>query len=338
MEHTIEIPVRAFGFQSDQTLPGMAASAVAELAPFIPRRRDDHVFSKREFIIFRAWWQSDSGDPLFITGPTGCGKSSFVRQFAARANYPMIEVTGRPNMEKADLVGSFVLKADGAMHWVDGPVTRAWRHGALLLVNEFTACDPSFWVANNEILEGESIFIEQTGELVHRHPNARIVLTDNTKGLVGDDTGMYQGRFRQDPSVMDRMWKMSMDYMPEADEIKLLKQGMPQFGDDPTTSEQLREALAKTLRSIAAQVRQAFMGVSKDNDAIEATMSTRTLLRFRDLMITFKDGTRFGFDPIKDSLDIALTSMCDETTRQVIHNIAQLELGSGAAGTAAGMP
>jgi len=52
----MEIPVRAFGFQSDQTLPGMAESAAAQLAPFIPRRRDDHVFSKREFIIFRAWW------------------------------------------------------------------------------------------------------------------------------------------------------------------------------------------------------------------------------------------------------------------------------------------
>ena len=54
MEHTTEIPVRDFGFESDQTLPGMAESAVAELAQFVPLRRDDHVFSKREFIIFRA--------------------------------------------------------------------------------------------------------------------------------------------------------------------------------------------------------------------------------------------------------------------------------------------
>jgi cobaltochelatase CobS len=336
MEHTTEISVRAFGFESDQTLPGMDLAAVTKLAEFIPQKREEHVFSKREFIIFRAWWQNDSGDPLYIMGPTGCGKTSFVRQFAARANYPLIELTGRPNLEKSDLVGSYVLKADGAMHWIDGPAVRAWRHGAILLINEFTACDPSFWVANNEMLEGESIFLEQTGELIRRHPNARIVLTDNTKGLVGDETGLYQGRFRQDPSVMDRMWKMSMDYMPEAEEIKLLKQGMPPFGDDPMTSEKLQDAFAKTLRNIAVQVRQAFMGASKDNDAIEATLSTRTLLRFRDLMITLKDGAKFGFDPVKDALDIALTSMCDETTRQVIHKIAQLELGNGPTANLAG--
>jgi cobaltochelatase CobS len=137
---------------------------------------------------------------------------------------------------------------------------------------------------------------------------------------------------------MDRVWKMSMDYMPEAEEIKLLKQGMPPFGDDPMTSEQLQDAFAKTLRNIAVQVRQAFMGASKDNDAIEATLSTRTLLRFRDLMITLKDGAKFGFDPVRDALDIALTSMCDETTRQVIHKIAQLELGNGPAGNLPGTP
>ena len=66
------------------------------------------------------------------------------------------------------------------MEWVDGPAALAWRHGYVLLINEFSKCNPGFWVANNEMLEGKPIFIEQRKELLRPHPDSRVVVTDNT--------------------------------------------------------------------------------------------------------------------------------------------------------------
>ncbi len=328
---TLQVPLQRFGFDAPQSMPGLEATDDPQLAPFLQQVDEDHVFSKNEFIVFRAWWATDGSEPLYLCGPQGSGKTTFVKQLAARLNYPLISINGRSNMERADLIGSYCLRSQGGastMDFIDGPATRAWRHGLLLLVNEFTACDPAFWVANNDILEGDAIYIEQTGELVRRHPRARIVLTDNTRGIAADDTGAFQGRLRQDASVMDRMWKMQMDYMAEDAEVALLMRDMPEFGTDPTASNEVKQTLAKKLRDIATDVRTAFMGTSMDAAAIEVTMSTRTLMRFRDLLFLFKDAGKAGLDPIKSAMDIALTAVCDPSTRQAIHKIAELKLGS----------
>ena len=45
------------------------------------------------------WFLMEHPDPLWISGPTGCGKSSAVRQIAARLNYPVFEVNGHERLE-----------------------------------------------------------------------------------------------------------------------------------------------------------------------------------------------------------------------------------------------
>lgn len=39
-------------------------------------------------------WFLDNSDPLYVFGPTGCGKTSCIKQLAARLNYPVFKVTG----------------------------------------------------------------------------------------------------------------------------------------------------------------------------------------------------------------------------------------------------
>lgn len=51
--------------------------------------------------------------------------------------------------------------------------------------------------------------------MIHPHPRTRIVMTDNLRGLTEDYGSRYVGRFSQDPAVLDRFWKMRMDYMGE---------------------------------------------------------------------------------------------------------------------------
>jgi CbbQ/NirQ/NorQ C-terminal len=75
-------------------------------------------------------------------------------------------------------------------------------------------------------------------------------------------------------------------------------------------------------------VRACFMGASQDNDAIEATISTRTILRIADLVLLFLEGTKHGIDPFRLAFEIGLTNKCDETTRHTIHKVVQLHVGN----------
>jgi hypothetical protein len=98
--------------------------------------------------------------------------------------------------------------------------------------------------------------------------------------------------------------------------------------------EDMAERFAKTLRKIAEDVRACFMGASKDNDAIEATVSTRTILRIADLVLLFLDGAKQGIDPFRLAFEIGLTNKCDETTKHTIHKVVQLHVGNNFVGTA----
>ena len=58
--------------------------------------------SSRDVIV---WFLMERSDPLYLFGPCGCGKSSQIRQIAARLNYPVFEATGHDRLEFPDLVG-----------------------------------------------------------------------------------------------------------------------------------------------------------------------------------------------------------------------------------------
>lgn len=59
------------------------------------------------------------------------------------------------------------------MRFADGPLTRAWRHGCVFLVNEMSAAPPDLWLSVNELLEGSPLYIPETGEVIHPHPRTR---------------------------------------------------------------------------------------------------------------------------------------------------------------------
>jgi cobaltochelatase CobS len=318
----VEVPMSKFGFEAvSVTTPGYA-----EAHELVPELEPDYVFEKKSLMLLRAWWLSGTKEPLYISGPTGCGKTSLIEQFAARLNIPMISIMGRDPMEKADAVGMPWIGEDGAMRFAFGPASKAYgaeegEQGCLLLINEFSAAPPGFWVANNEILEAKPIYIEPLGQVIKPKPGFRLVVTDNTRALVGDETGMLQSRFRQDASVIDRFWSMEMYYMETSAEIALLRQGLKELGEEMATR------FAETLRKVAEKVREAYLQVNSANDAIETTLSTRTLLRIRDLILYFKDGGRYGIDPLQLAFEVGLTNKCSTTTKQVIHKIVTLEFG-----------
>ena len=75
------------------------------------------------------------GMSVMLKGPTGCGKTRFVEAMAFDLGRPLITVSCHDDISTADLVGRFLLRG-GDTEWVDGPLTRAVRGGAICYLDE----------------------------------------------------------------------------------------------------------------------------------------------------------------------------------------------------------
>jgi nitric oxide reductase NorQ protein len=86
-----------------------------------------------EEAVFKAAYRQ--GLALVLKGPTGCGKTRFVEAMAHDLGRPLITVACHDDLTTADLVGRFLLQGDETV-WVDGPLTRAVREGAICYLDE----------------------------------------------------------------------------------------------------------------------------------------------------------------------------------------------------------
>ena len=90
------VSLESFGFMQDGSLLGYRLEDIEpELRCLIPRLDPSYVFEKDALSIMSAWFEIGSGEPLFISGPHGSGKTSFVNQYCARVNAPVISITAR---------------------------------------------------------------------------------------------------------------------------------------------------------------------------------------------------------------------------------------------------
>jgi len=90
--------------------------------------------------VFKAAYRQ--GLSILLKGPTGCGKTRFVEAMAHDLDRPLITVACHDDLTTADLVGRFLLRG-GETEWVDGPLTRAVREGAICYLDERPARRPT---------------------------------------------------------------------------------------------------------------------------------------------------------------------------------------------------
>lgn len=226
----------------------------------------EYTFTEDMVILGISWMFAGVCKNLFLSGPTGSGKSSFVEQFCARIGMPVYVVGCHGRMEFGDLSGSWCMTKDGKK-WIDGPLSRAMKEGAVLLLDEANFLDPSVTGGLNRILDQMPFYVPETNETIHPHKNFRVAMTSNPFDP------KYKGTKKMNIALLDRFLAGNVDYMSPLEETIILHRQVPS----------LAGWLNEFIISIAGSVRNQF----KEGE-METTISTRGLVRWGKMLSMYK--------------------------------------------------
>lgn len=130
-----------------------------------------------EVEVFRA--AAGRGLPVLLKGPTGCGKTRFVEAMAHELGRELITVAGHEDMTSADLVGRFLLKG-GETVWVDGPLTRAVREGAIFYLDEIVEARQDTTVVIHPLADHRrELSVDRLGMTLPAAPGFQLVISYN---------------------------------------------------------------------------------------------------------------------------------------------------------------
>ncbi|RKZ96958.1 MAG: AAA family ATPase [Gammaproteobacteria bacterium] len=117
--------------------------------------------------------------PVMIKGPTGCGKSRFIEHMAWKLQKPLITVACNEDMTASDLVGRYLLDANGT-RWLDGPLTIAARIGAICYLDEIVEARQDTTVVIHPLTDHRrNLPLDKKGELINAHPDFQLVISYN---------------------------------------------------------------------------------------------------------------------------------------------------------------
>lgn len=158
----------------------------------------------------------DNGLPLLLKGPTGCGKTRFIEHMAARSGRRLYTVACHDDLSAADLIGRYLLRG-GETEWVDGPLTRAVREGAICYLDEVVEARKDVTVVLHPLTDNRrTLMIDRTGEELVAPPGFMLVASYNP--------GYQNVLKRMKPSTRQRFLAITFGFPDEATEIKVVAQ------------------------------------------------------------------------------------------------------------------
>lgn len=213
--------------------------------------------------------------PVFITGPSGNGKSMSVEQACAQAGREFVVISMTDETDEGDLLGNYVL-IDGNMVWRDGAVTIAARKGAVLLIDEIDYGSKNLSCLQR-VLEGKPFLLKKKNEMVIPAPGFTVIATANTKGQ-GSDSGKYMFTNVLNDAFLERFpVTIEQPWAPKAIETRILLGEMKSAGA-------VDEQFAKELIEWADIIRRTF-----EEGGVEDVVSTRRLVHIVKAWSIFGD-------------------------------------------------
>jgi len=214
--------------------------------------------------------------PVFITGLSGNGKTMMVEQVCAKLNRECYRVNVTIETDEDDLIGSNTL-VDGNIVFREGPVLKAMRKGAVLLIDEIDLASNKIMCLQS-ILEGKGYLNKKTGEYVSPADGFTVIATANTKGK-GSDDGRFIGTNVLNEAFLERFSiTMEQEYPSNAIEKKILIKEFDKLEVEG------QEDFATNLVTWADVIRKSFF-----EGAIDELISTRRLVHIAQAFKMFNN-------------------------------------------------
>jgi nitric oxide reductase NorQ protein len=177
--------------------------------------------------------------PVLLKGPTGCGKTRFIEYMAWRLyrqaegarreiEWPLMTVACHEDLTATDLVGRYLLSGNETV-WMDGPLTRAVRSGAICYLDEVVEARKDTTVVVHSLTDHRRVLpIEKTGELLDAHPDFLLVISYNP--------GYQSVQKDLKPSTRQRFVSMEFNYPGVEAESRIIAH---ESGVEPSLAQRL---------------------------------------------------------------------------------------------------
>ena len=253
---------------------------------------------------------SNSFYPVYITGLSGNGKTMMVEQACAKSSKHYIRVQITPETDEDDLIGGFRL-VNGETVFAEGPVIKAMKQGALLLIDELDRGSNKIMCLQG-VLEGKPVLIKKTGEIVTPAKGFNVIATANTKGK-GSEDGRFIAANIIDEAFLERFTiTMEQPYPSAGTEKRIIMKHMDKFGKKNTEFAELLTIWSETIRK------------TFEDGGVDDLVSTRRLCHIVQTYSIFGDRSKAielcvnRFDQDTKEAFIDLFQKVDGTTSETV--------------------
>jgi nitric oxide reductase NorQ protein len=196
--------------------------------------------------------------PVLLKGPTGCGKTRFVEYMAFKLGRPVSMIRGAKNegpplspsglpivtvachedLTASDLVGRYLLEGEST-RWIDGPLTRAVKSGAICYLDEVVEARKDTTVLIHPLTDHRRILpIEKLGQIVEAREGFLLVISYNPG---------YQSALKDlKHSTRQRFIALDFTYPPREQEAEIITH---ESGVDPAMAMELAK-LGEKVRNL----------------------------------------------------------------------------------------
>jgi MoxR-like ATPase len=179
--------------------------------------------------------------PLLLTGPTGCGKTRLIEHMAESLGRPLYTISCHDDLTSSDLVGRFLVHG-GDVEWIDGPLTRAVREGALCYLDEVIEARRDTLAVLHSLTDyRRSLYLDRINERVPAAEGFMLVCSYNPASR--------SALKEMKPSLRQRFVSLDLDYLPAEDEAAVV---VTESGVGPPVAQQLVH-VATALRQAAQE-------------------------------------------------------------------------------------
>ncbi len=186
-----------------------------------------------EIELFEAAYQQRL--PVLLKGPTGCGKTRFIEYMSWRLTRPLtiVKKRGKPtnqdqdghiplvtiacheDLTASDLVGRYLLEAEGT-RWMDGPLTKAVKAGAICYLDEIVEARKDTTVLIHPLTDHRRVLpMDKLGQIIEASGQFLLVISYNPG---------YQSALKDlKHSTRQRFIAIEFDYPPRDIEAEIVQ-------------------------------------------------------------------------------------------------------------------